>query len=126
MKNSTRLVPLLLVIGAASAAMTGCEIVADFDRTLIDAGQAPPADGSTDATATDGALKDGSSDATADSTLPDSSADGAVDASTPDGDAATSPDAADTSTPDTSTPDTSTPDAGQADAADGSVDAALD
>ena len=121
MKNSTRLVPLLLVLGVASAAMTGCEIVADFDRTLIDAGQAPPGDGATDAIATDGAIHDGSTDATGDSTLPDSSVDASVDASAPDGDAATSPDAADTSTPDTSTPD-----AGQADANDGSADAALD
>jgi hypothetical protein len=99
MNKHARLVPLFLALGAASVASAGCEIIADFDRTKIDAGEVP-----SDATTPDVGVVDAHPQG--DTAVPDAPEDSgdAADGATPDGDAgaADAADAADTSVPDTS------------------------
>jgi hypothetical protein len=113
---------LLIGVAAAGLQLAGCEVIAEFDRTLIDAGQLAPSDGSA---AGDTSLPsaDGSADtsvAPADASVPDSTTvpDGST--PTPEGGA----DAADTSVA-ADAADTSVA-ADAADAADASVDDAAD
>lgn len=85
MKKNVRLTLLGLSLGVAFLA--GCELIVDFDRTLIpaeatDAATPPPRDATADTDVPDGASTDGSleaGDAQADGTAPDAS-DGGSDA----------------------------------------------
>ncbi len=97
---------------AGVAAMPGCELIVDFDRTKI-----PLGDGSADdATIPDGSVEEEGGDAAPDtSTREEAGVDAGPDS--PGTDAApdvgmdsTVPDAEDTGTPDTGIPETSTPD----------------
>ncbi len=105
--NIKRSVTWGLLAGAAAcaavAAMPGCELLVDFDRSKIPAGDASFGDDVTETpdapVALDGA-SEGSTDAGADAP-PDATPDG--------GDGGQKPD---TGTPDTGTPDTGTPDTG--------------
>jgi hypothetical protein len=89
---------------AAVAAMPGCELLVDFDRSKIPTGDASFGDDVTESPDAPAAL-DGASE----SSTPDAAADGAPAAKGDGGDAGLTPE---TGTPDTGVPDTGIPDTG--------------
>ena len=90
--------PLLVL---ASASLAGCEVIAEFDRTLIDAGEAP-----FDAAATDSTLPDVQADTATDAPA-EANGDAGGDTAPPaDASEASATDAADAAPADTGTPDT--------------------
>jgi hypothetical protein len=86
----------LLLTGILSIGMVGCELIADFDRSKIDAGPLPSLDGGPPG---DGEAADAPSDAPADTTVGDAGNDVTVNDS-----------GGDTNQPDTNVPDNNVPD----------------
>jgi hypothetical protein len=110
--NTKRSVTWGLVAAAAVcvavAAMPGCELLVDFDRSKIPTGDASFGDDVTESPDAPGAL-DGASEAS----TPDAAPDGAPAATSDGGDAGQQ--ASDTGTPETGAPDTGTPETGAPD-----------